>query len=110
MQLQKESRRQSMAPIDVNRASLLNAFAPSSSSQPPNKRASTFTPLTGRSNSHRRISSVSGVVDFSIDTPNGQTLTFPDGAHSASLDMHQLHQLYVKHVHAEYLHLTDSSL
>jgi hypothetical protein len=84
MQLQKESRRQSMAPIDVNRASLLNAFTPSPSTQGINKRASTFTPLTGRSNSHRRISSVSGVVDFSIDTPNGQTLTFPDGVPGTS--------------------------
>ncbi|KAF9523062.1 hypothetical protein CPB83DRAFT_887182 [Crepidotus variabilis] len=54
MRLQTESRRQSMAPIDVNRASsVFSGF-----SSPPNKRAS-FTPLTGSKNGHRRISSVS---------------------------------------------------
>ncbi|KAG2011461.1 hypothetical protein CC2G_011576 [Coprinopsis cinerea AmutBmut pab1-1] len=80
MRLQTENRRQTMAPIDVNRASLLGS-PPSSS----NKRAS-FTPLTGRSaGGHRRISSVSDVA-FSIadfhPSPSGQTLTFPDTGHN----------------------------
>ncbi|TFK26170.1 hypothetical protein FA15DRAFT_616175 [Coprinopsis marcescibilis] len=76
MRLQTENRRQTMAPIDVNRASLLGGSSP-----PVNKRAS-FTPMTGRSNAHRRISSVSdiglAIADLRVSPKGGQTLTLPD--------------------------------
>lgn len=56
MRLQAESRRQSAAPnsLDLSRAGIAGFSSPPSS-----KRAS-FTPLTGRTNGHRRVSSVSG--------------------------------------------------
>ena len=87
MRLQAESRRQSAAPsaIDLSRAAI-----PGISSPPSSKRAS-FTPLTGRSNSHRRVSSISGTGDgnglgllhvLSSDTqPNGP-LSFQDSSAS----------------------------
>lgn len=86
MRLQTESRRQSVAPgaLDLSRASI-----PGLSSPPSSKRAS-FTPLTGRSNSHRRVSSIGGgdgnglgvLHLLSSDTnpsPNGQ-LSFQDSS------------------------------
>lgn len=81
MRLQAESRRQSAAPgsLDLSRAGISGFTSPPSS-----KRAS-FTPLTGRSNSHRRVSSISvdgnglGVLHLSEPnpSPNGQ-LSFQD--------------------------------
>ena len=66
MRLQTESRRQSMVPIDSSRASLtLTAFT-----SPPSSKRTSFTPLTGRSNSHRRISSVSDASFSHISTPD----------------------------------------
>ena len=55
MRLQAESRRQSAVPsaLDLSRSAI-----PGISSPPLSKRAS-FTPLTGRANSHRRVSSIS---------------------------------------------------
>ena len=55
MRLQAESRRQSAIPsaLDLSRSAI-----PGISSPPLSKRAS-FTPLTGRANSHRRVSSIS---------------------------------------------------
>ncbi|GLB43438.1 hypothetical protein LshimejAT787_1303390 [Lyophyllum shimeji] len=86
MRLQTESRRQSLAPVDVTRASF-----PSFGSPPSSKRAS-FTPLTGsvtarpsHGHGHRRIASVSGSPThdaFLERSPNAQTLTFPDNVTS----------------------------
>ncbi|KAF6752979.1 hypothetical protein DFP72DRAFT_903001 [Ephemerocybe angulata] len=50
MRLQTEHKRQSMTPIDVNRATMML-------SNPPTSKRASFTPLTGRStNGHRRVS------------------------------------------------------
>lgn len=81
MRLQTENRRQSMTPIDVNRASLAGMLT----SPPASSKRNSFTPLTGRStSSHRRVSSVSDVVfalpvpdSNSNPSPNAQVLTFP---------------------------------
>lgn len=54
MRLQTENRRQSMAPIDVSRASTLSIGGFGS---PPTSKRASFTPLTG--SGHRRVSSVS---------------------------------------------------
>jgi len=90
MRLQTEKRK-SMTPIDVNRAS---AFSMITSPPLSAKRASTFTPLTGRSvssggNNHRRISSASdgGLTQTQLDAinssnDNGQVLTLPETAGS----------------------------
>ncbi len=57
MRLQTESRRQSAAPpsaLDLSRAGI-SGFG----NQPPSSKRASFTPLTGRANGHRRISSIS---------------------------------------------------
>ncbi|KAG5650571.1 hypothetical protein H0H81_011778 [Sphagnurus paluster] len=80
MRLQTESRRQSLAPVDLGRAGLPSFGSPQSS-----KRQS-FTPLTGSfttrpTHGHRRIASVSNSptnATFFDKSPNAQTLTFPD--------------------------------
>ncbi|KAJ2934024.1 hypothetical protein H1R20_g3043, partial [Candolleomyces eurysporus] len=79
MRLQTENRRQSMTPIDVNRASLAGMLT----SPPASSKRNSFTPLTGRStSSHRRVSSVSDMgftlpVPDPNPSPNAQVLTFP---------------------------------
>ncbi|KAF5336102.1 hypothetical protein D9611_006218 [Ephemerocybe angulata] len=83
MRLQTEHKRQSMTPIDVNRATMML-------SNPPTSKRASFTPLTGRStNGHRRVSSVSdgfallGLTSPDLNTsPNTQVLTLPDTAGS----------------------------
>ncbi|KAF9054565.1 hypothetical protein BJ165DRAFT_1337344 [Panaeolus papilionaceus] len=93
MRLQTESRRQSMAPIDITRTNSLSlgAFASPPSA---NKRAS-FTPLTGTFNArvppagHRRVSSVSSVdanvADPTAPSPNASTTAFNIAAAEAAL-------------------------
>ncbi|KAF5355306.1 hypothetical protein D9758_005983 [Tetrapyrgos nigripes] len=86
MRLQTESRRQSIQPIDLSRASLVN-FA-----SPPSAKRQSFTPLTGslntRPNSHKRLSSVSdsgyaGLLDLNT-SPGSQIVSLPDHPPSAS--------------------------
>ena len=80
MRLQTESRRQSMAPIDPARASLA---LPGFSSPPSSKRAS-FTPLTGRSPGHKRISSVSDTSSAPMpDLSSRQTCNAPSPPNSS---------------------------
>ena len=74
MRLQTENRRQSMVPADSARTSLA---LPGFGSPPPSKRAS-FTPLTGRTPGHRRISSFSDTSSVPIPdlSANPGTQTF----------------------------------
>ncbi|KAJ3514718.1 hypothetical protein NLJ89_g2217 [Agrocybe chaxingu] len=71
MRLQTENRRQSIAPIDVSRASSFAALV-----SPPSSKRASFAPLTGsgqgRPGGHRRISSVSdsGFGTFSPPDPS----------------------------------------
>ncbi|KAF8159764.1 hypothetical protein B0H34DRAFT_796983 [Crassisporium funariophilum] len=66
MRLQTESRRQSLAPVDVSRtlSSTFTAFG-----SPPSSKRASFAPMTGRPG-HRRISSVSDSTFGSFPTPD----------------------------------------
>ncbi|KDR67922.1 hypothetical protein GALMADRAFT_257408 [Galerina marginata CBS 339.88] len=70
MRLQTENRRQSMAPIDVSRASSmsLSAFA-----SPPSSKRASFVPLTGSMQAgrpgHKRVSSVSDTSLAAFSSP-----------------------------------------
>ncbi|PPR06198.1 hypothetical protein CVT24_000643 [Panaeolus cyanescens] len=96
MRLQTESRRQSMAPIDISRTNslTLGAFA----SPPTTSKRASFTPLTGTfharappsSGGHRRVSSVSSVTDTnavepSLPSPNATSTAFNIAAAEAAL-------------------------
>ncbi|KAG6888564.1 hypothetical protein C0995_007353 [Termitomyces sp. Mi166 len=83
MRLQVESRRQSLAPVDVTRASIV-----SFGSSPSGKRG-TFTPMTGNFTArpgHRRIVSVNdSPTNSAFDkTANPPAFTFPDNSSSSA--------------------------
>ncbi|KAF9564299.1 hypothetical protein CPC08DRAFT_705472 [Agrocybe pediades] len=86
MRLQTENRRQSMTPIDINRAS---AGPLSSFMSPPSSKRASFVPLTGsRPNGHRRISSVSdsfGTIPTPELTPSPNVHAFNIASAEAAL-------------------------
>ncbi|KAF8199166.1 hypothetical protein BJ912DRAFT_1132529 [Pholiota molesta] len=71
MRLQTENRRQSMAPIDVARASSVNF---TSFTSPPSSKRASFVPLTGssqgKSPGHRRVTSVNDIGLGAFPTPD----------------------------------------
>ncbi|PPQ65749.1 hypothetical protein CVT26_000350 [Gymnopilus dilepis] len=90
MRLQTENRRQSMAPIDVSRASSMTL---GSFTSPPSSKRASFVPLTGsmqgRANGHRRGVSVSdsalGAFPSPELTPSPNSQAFHIAAAEASL-------------------------
>ncbi|KAG6850548.1 hypothetical protein H0H93_011747 [Arthromyces matolae] len=80
MRLQAESRRQSLAPVDISRAAGLASLG-----SPPSRKDGTFTPMTGSFTArpgHRRIASVNDSPTNSAFDKN-PTFSFPNNASSS---------------------------